>query len=88
MSSNPPASKTITMQNMSYSVVNLSVAAGTSITWSNTDTTKHTVTADDNSFNSGDIAPGQSFTRIFSNTGSFSYHCIYHAMMKASINVN
>jgi plastocyanin len=76
------------MQNMSYSAVNLSVTAGTSITWSNTDTTKHTVTADDNSFNSGDIPPGQSYTRIFSNTGSFSYHCIYHAMMKASINVN
>jgi len=73
---------------MSYSVVNLTITSGTTVTWTNSDTTKHTVTADDASFNSGDITPGNSYTRTFSSQGTISYHCIYHSMMKGTLNVN
>jgi plastocyanin len=80
--------KTVAMQNDRYSPGSLTVAKGTTVTWNNNDYTTHTVTADDNSFNSGDITAGRSFTKTFNETGTFPYHCTYHSMMKATIIVN
>lgn len=80
--------KMVTMQNMSFSIVNLTVTAGMIVTWTNIDNTTHTVTADDSSFNSGDILAGHSFAKTFNSKGTFPYHCIYHSMMKASVLVN
>lgn len=79
---------TISIANMAYSTTNLSVAAGTKVTWTNNDNVTHTVTADDGSFDSGDITPGYSYSKTFSTKGSYPYHCIYHAAMKATVTVN
>ena len=81
-------SNTVTMQSMSFSKASLTIKKGTTVTWVNNDNITHTVTADDNSFNSGDITAGKSFARTFNTTGTFPYHCIYHSMMKATIIVN
>ena len=81
-------SNTVTMQSMSFSPTSLTVTKGTTVTWTNNDNITHTVTADDNSFNSGDITAGHSYTRTFNATGTFPYHCIYHSMMKATVVVN
>lgn len=81
-------SNTITMQNMSFSKTSLTITKGTTVTWTNNDNTTHTVTADDNSFNSGDITAGYSYTKTFNATGTFPYHCIYHSTMKATVIVN
>jgi len=75
----------VNMQGMSFSVTTLTVAAGTTVTWTNKDYTTHTVTADDGSFTSGDIASGKTYSRAFTVKGTYAYHCIYHSMMKASI---
>src|SRR5581483_8382890 len=56
----------------------ISVAAGTTITWTNTGKAPHTVTADDNSWDSGNLAPGQSFSHTFDQPGTIGYHCQYH----------
>jgi len=79
---------TVAMQNMSFSITSLTVKGGTTVTWVNNDYTTHTVTADDKSFDSGDIASGKSFTKTFSTVGTFPYHCIYHSTMKATVIVN
>lgn len=79
---------TVSMANMSFSVTTLTVASGTTVTWTNTDNTKHTVTADDASFDSGDIAPGATFSHKFTAAGSFPYHCKYHSMMVATVIAN
>jgi len=79
---------TVTMQNMSFSKTSLTITKGATVTWTNSDNITHTVTADDNSFNSGDITAGSSFAKTFNTTGTFPYHCIYHSMMKATIIVN
>lgn len=81
-------SNTVTMQGMSFSKTSLTITKGTTVTWTNNDNTTHTVTADDNSFNSGDVTAGNSYARTFNTTGTFPYHCIYHSMMKATIIVN
>jgi len=79
---------TVTMQNNVFSKTSLTIAKGTTVTWTNNDYTTHTVTADDNSFNSGDITAGQSYTKTFNTPGTFPYHCTYHSMMKATVVVN
>ncbi len=65
----------------------LTVKAGTTVTWTNTDAAPHTVTADDGSFTSGTLTTGQTFTHTFSQAGRVAYHCAIHPDMKASVTV-
>jgi plastocyanin len=76
---------TVSIKNMAFSPGQLSVTTGTTVTWVNNDGITHTVTADDGSFNSGNITPGNSFTRTFSGIGTISYHCSIHPMMTGSV---
>ncbi|MGN6616983.1 MAG: cupredoxin domain-containing protein [Ilyomonas sp.] len=75
----------VSIKGFAFSVSTLNVAEGTKVTWTNNDATTHTVTADDDSFNSGDIAAGQTYSRTFSVAGTYNYHCVYHSMMKGSV---
>lgn len=75
----------VSIKGFAFSVTSLKVAAGTKVTWTNNDAATHTVTADDNSFNSGDIAPGATYSRTFTTAGTYNYHCIYHGNMKAAV---
>lgn len=58
---------------------------GGTVSWINDDAVAHTVTADDGSFDSGPLAPGQSFTHAFPVAGTVAYHCKIHATMKGAI---
>jgi plastocyanin len=84
---NGSSGNAVSIKGFAFSVSSLNVAEGTKVTWTNNDATTHTVTADDDSFNSGDIAPGQTYSRTFTEAGTYNYHCIYHGMMKASVAV-
>jgi plastocyanin len=84
----PPAANTIGMSNMRFSVSSLNVKAGTTVTWTNDDNTSHTVTADDNSFSSGNLKAGETYKHTFSDVGTYPYHCNLHTSMKASIVVD
>jgi plastocyanin len=76
----------ITISGFAFSGVT-EVAAGTTVTISNEDSAPHTVSADDGSFDTGNIAPGESATITLSTAGTFAYHCNVHASMKGSITV-
>lgn len=52
---------------------------GTTVTWTNEGSEVHTVTAADGSFDSGDIAPGETFEVTFDDQGDVDYHCRYHS---------
>jgi len=65
----------------------LTVPVGTTVTWTNNDSTTHTVTADDGSFDSGNVDPGGTFSFTFSTAGTINYHCKIHPNMTASITV-
>jgi plastocyanin len=70
-----------------FSPANLVIQVGDTVTWSNDDDRPHTVTADDGSFDSGNIDEGAAFSFTFTQAGTFSYHCDYHPDMQASITV-
>jgi len=63
------------------------IGKNNTVTFTNDDTTIHTVTANDGSFDSGNIMPGASWTYTFTSTGTFGYHCIYHHWMTGTITV-
>jgi plastocyanin len=65
------------------------VEVGATVTWTNNDSIAHTVTADDNSFDSGPMQPGQTFSHTFSQAGTVPYHCSIHgaASMSGTIQV-
>ena len=56
----------------------LEVPAGATVTWVNAGRNPHTVTADDGSFDSGEVPPGRTFTRTFDEPTTLAYHCRYH----------
>jgi plastocyanin len=71
----PPS---VRMQSTSFAPVELHVAPGTMVTWTNPTAVAHTVTADDGSSDSGDVAPGDTYTQEFDTPGTYPYYCQYH----------
>jgi plastocyanin len=63
----------------------LEVQAGTTIVWTNNGQVMHTVTAEDGSFDSGPIEPGQQRSITFSRPGTFPFHCTPHPFMRGVI---
>jgi plastocyanin len=54
------------------------VAVGDTVEWTNDGRAPHTVTADDGSWDSGNLDPGQEFDHTFDQQGVFTYYCRYH----------
>jgi plastocyanin len=87
-SSNNTTPNTVSINNMSFGPSAITVKAGTTVTWTNNDNTAHTVTADDQSFNSGNMNKGATFAHTFATAGTYPYHCTYHPMMTATVTTN
>ena len=68
-----------------FQPASIPVAKGTTVTWTNTGATAHTVTADDASFDSGNVDVGKTFTTTANTAGTIAYHCTIHPQMKATI---
>ena len=66
----------------------IKVKAGQKVTWTNDDSTTHTVTADDGSFDSGSLPAGKAFSFTFAGPGTFKYHCSIHASMMGTVEVS
>jgi plastocyanin len=63
------------------------VAVGTTVTVVNEDGSDHTWTADDGTFSSGNLAPGDSFEFTFDEPGTYTYACRIHPTMTGTITV-
>ena len=61
--------------------------AGSEVKWTNAAPGTHTVTADDGSFDLGEINAGSSKSQKFDKAGTFGYHCSIHPFMKGSITI-
>ena len=68
----------VSMKDNKYDPVEITVAAGTTVKWTNAEARKHTVTADNAAFTSGDIAKDGTFTQKFDTPGTFGYFCEFH----------
>ncbi|HEY8488122.1 MAG TPA: right-handed parallel beta-helix repeat-containing protein [Thermaerobacter sp.] len=54
------------------------IAPGTTVVWEVTGRNPHTVTADDGSWDSGHLLPGDVYRRRFDQPGRYPYYCVYH----------
>ncbi len=61
------------------------IGQNNTVTFVNNDQAPHTVTADDGSFNSGNLNPGDNWTHTFTTPGTFHYHCAYHFWMTGTV---
>ena len=68
----------ITIERNAFNPSDVTVMQNGSLLWANSDSQVHTVTADDGSFDSGDIQSGSSFSFTFTVIGPHTYHCKYH----------
>jgi amicyanin len=74
----------------SYSPTVFTVKVGTTVTWVNNDTVTHTVTSTSvpsgaQSFTSGFLAYGNTFSYTFIVLGTYNYDCTIHPFMKGTI---
>jgi YVTN family beta-propeller protein len=63
----------------------ITIKAGDSVTWSNDDGPAHTVTFKDGSAGAKSLSPGQTFTRVFDQPGTYDYFCSFHPYMTGSV---
>jgi plastocyanin len=81
-----PGETSVTIVDFAFDPATLDVAPGTTVVWTNTGQTPHTVTG---SFaDSGALSPGQTFRHTFAEVGSFDYVCSFHPQMTGSIRVS
>ncbi|HVX58619.1 MAG TPA: cupredoxin family copper-binding protein [Candidatus Saccharimonadales bacterium] len=87
--STPQATNSVTIQNFAFSPADITVKAGTKVTWINQDSTAHTVTETDSQVgpNSGDLAQGESYSFTFAKAGTYHYHCSIHSEMTGTVTV-
>lgn len=69
------------MEGSKFSPSTITVAVGTTVTWTNKDHVTHSVTSNTGMFESGDLTNGDIFKYTFSAAGSYDYHCRFHAGM-------
>lgn len=69
-----------------YKPPTVTLHVGDAVDFKNVSNLVHTVTADNNAFNSGDIQTGGKDWSFFANkAGTFKYYCIYHPLMKGTL---
>ena len=77
---------TVVIKNFAFAPTSLAVAPATKITVVNQDRAPHTVTAQDNSFDTGIIAAGQrGEITAPSSLGTYPYICIIHPSMTGAL---
>jgi plastocyanin len=79
--------QSVEIKNFAFNPATLSVKVGDKVTWTNADSAAHTVTFDDGSADSKNLAQNATFDHTFSTAGTFAYHCTIHSNMKGTITV-
>jgi len=58
---------------------------GGRVTWRNNDTTSHVVTGDDGQWIGPEMGTNNDFTTLFTQPGTYTYHCGFHPSMVGSV---
>ena len=75
----------VTIVDFAYDPAELEVAAGTTVTWTNNDSSAHTVSQTGGGFESGKLDNGMTFSFTFDTPGTYEYFCQFHPNMTASV---
>ena len=79
------ATNQVKIDNFSFTPAMLTVAPGTTVTWTNSDDVPHTVVSDDQVFKSKVLDTDEKFSYTFTKPGTYPYFCSVHPKMTARI---
>ena len=75
----------VVIDNFAFGPMDITVPAGTTVTWNNNDDIPHTVRAVDGSFHSKPMDTDDSYSFTFAKPGVYSYFCSIHPKMVAKV---
>ena len=75
----------VKIDNFRFGPQTLTIAAGTTVTWTNNDDVPHTVVSDDKLFKSKALDTDDKFTYTFAKPGTYNYFCSVHPKMIAKV---
>jgi len=70
--------KAVKIINFAFKPKTITIAKGTKVRWTNGGSVNHTTTSNKGLWDSGVLAPGATFGRVFRKIGTFKYHCTIH----------
>jgi amicyanin len=80
-----PAMVEVKIDNFSFAPVEITVAAGTTVTWTNRDDIPHTVVSTEKVFKSKVLDTDDKFSFTFSKPGTYPYFCSVHPHMTGTV---
>jgi LPXTG-motif cell wall-anchored protein len=63
----------------------MTIHVGDTVTWTNNGPSPHNATANNGSFNTGNLNKGQSASHTFTQAGTFAYICTIHPFMHGTV---
>lgn len=75
----------VSLQNFAFNPSDIQVAVGGTVTFTNNDSVDHNVAGD--TWSSGPMAPGATFSQTFPTAGTFPIKCTIHPSMTAQVTV-
>ena len=82
-----PKAVKVEISDFTFKPATVTVQVDGKVNWANEDSATHTATAEDGSFDTGDIAEGKRGNATFKAAGTFAYICEIHPDMKGTIEV-
>ena len=83
-----PQTYEINIQSFAFSPKELTIQVGDTITWTNLDSSSHTITSDSGTeLSSPNFGRNGVYSHTFNTVGTFAYHCALHPNMKGTITV-
>ena len=83
----PPPQIEVLIEGSAFIPATYDIPIGAIVIWYNNDSIDHTVTARDNSFDSGRISPNETFEYTFEQPGEVEYYCKIHPSMVGKISI-
>ena len=85
----PTSTNSVSIQNFAFLPGDITVKKGTTVTWTNNDSTTHTVSESDGKKgpDSGNLNPGDKYDFTFNEVGTFKYRCNIHPDMLGTVKV-
>jgi plastocyanin len=80
------SAQAVTIKDYTFKPAKITVPVGTTVDFSNEDSTAHTATSTESgAFESGAIQPGKKGAITLKKAGTFTYYCAFHPFMKGTI---
>lgn len=79
------SSAEVKIDNFSFGPGSLTVAVGTTVTWTNRDDIPHNVVSDEKAFKSKVLDTDEKFSFTFTKPGTYGYFCSIHPKMTGKV---